>query len=99
MTAMMSDTLSMFSLGISKTRASLYVGLRVFFFMDVFLFFSLRPSQTRDAFTYGSEKNSKSEGERKFVKEIATAGRNALPTLKLMLITASIIIELAITVH
>jgi len=79
MTAMMSDTFSMFSLGISKTRASLYVGLRVFFFMDVFLFFSLRPSQTRDAFTYGSER---AKTERKFVKEITTAAHNVSTTLK-----------------
>lgn len=44
----------MFSLGMSNTSASLYVGFSVFFLMDVFLFFSLRPSQMSEAFTYGS---------------------------------------------
>lgn len=52
---MMMDTLSMFSLGMSNTSASLYVGFSVFFLMEVFLFFSLRPSQIREAFTYGSD--------------------------------------------
>lgn len=33
----------------------MYVGFSVFFLMEVFLFFSLRPSQIREAFTYGSE--------------------------------------------
>lgn len=28
----------------------------MFFLMEVFLFFSLRPSQIREAFTYGSER-------------------------------------------
>jgi len=52
---MMIDTLSIFSLGMSNTSASLYVGFSVFFLMEVFLFFSLRPSHIREAFTYGSE--------------------------------------------
>lgn len=47
-------TWSMFSGGMSKMMASLYTGLRVFFFMVVFFFFSLRPSQSRDTLTYGS---------------------------------------------
>lgn len=51
----MMDTLSIFSLGMSNTSASLYVGFSVFFLMEVFLFFSLRSSQIREAFTYGSE--------------------------------------------
>jgi len=38
----------------SNTSASLYVGFSVFFLMEVFLFFSRRPSQIREAFTYGS---------------------------------------------
>ncbi len=59
---MMMDTLSMFSLGMSNTSASLYVGFRVFFLMDVFLFFSLRPSQIREAFTYGSDGETNKRG-------------------------------------
>lgn len=38
--------------------ASLYAGFRVLRLVDVFLFFSLRPSHIRDTFTYGSEKRS-----------------------------------------
>lgn len=56
----MMDTLSIFSLGMSNTSASLYVGFSVFFLMEVFLFFSLRPSQIREAFTYGSEEERES---------------------------------------
>lgn len=40
------------------------MGFKVFFLMDVFLFFSLRPSHIREAFTYGSERRRKREGER-----------------------------------
>lgn len=39
------------------------MGFKVFFLMDVFLFFSLRPSHIREAFTYGSERRRKREGE------------------------------------
>lgn len=46
----------------SNTSASLYVGFSVFFLMEVFLFFSLRPSQIREAFTYGSEEERESGG-------------------------------------
>uniref|UniRef100_A0A3Q3IVK1 Uncharacterized protein n=1 Tax=Monopterus albus TaxID=43700 RepID=A0A3Q3IVK1_MONAL len=58
------DTLSIFSLGMSNTSASLYVGFSVFFLMEVFLFFSLRPSQIREAFTYGSEGETRREREK-----------------------------------
>lgn len=44
----------MFSGGTSKTMASLYTGFKVFLFVDVFLFFSLRPSHISETFTYGS---------------------------------------------
>ena len=40
------------------------MGFNVFFLMEVFLFFSLRPSHIREAFTYGSERRRKREGER-----------------------------------
>lgn len=49
----------------SNTSASLYVGFSVFFLMEVFLFFSLRPSHTREAFTYGSEAENGEGGENK----------------------------------
>lgn len=52
----------MFSLGMSNTSASLYVGFSVFFLIEVFLFFSLRPSQIREAFTYGSEGETREAG-------------------------------------
>ena len=45
---------SMFSGGTSNTISSSYTGFRVFLLVDVFLFFSLRPSHIRDTFTYGS---------------------------------------------
>lgn len=74
--------------------------------MDVFLFFSRRPSQTRDALTYGSEKNNKdiiikkdTKIKRENVRELATALHNASTTLILMLITASIMIVLALAIH
>lgn len=41
----------------------------------------------------------KSKVERKFVKEIATAAHNVSTTLKIMLITTSIIPVLAIRIH
>lgn len=46
----------MFSGGTSNTMASLYTGFRVFLFVDVFLFFNLRPSHISETFTYGSIK-------------------------------------------
>lgn len=56
----------MFSLGMSNTSASLYVGFSVFFLMEVFLFLSRRPSHIRDAFTYGSgEKNWNQQKKKK----------------------------------
>lgn len=42
----------------------MYVGFSVFFLMEVFLFFSLRPSQIREAFTYGSAGGEEMERER-----------------------------------
>lgn len=47
-------TWSIFSGGMSKIIASLYVGFNVFFFMEVFFFFKRLPSQISDTFTYGS---------------------------------------------
>lgn len=57
MTAMSRLIWSMFSGGTSNTMASLYTGFRVLRLVDVFLFFSLRPSHIRDTFTYGSGEN------------------------------------------
>lgn len=47
----------------SNTSASLYVGFSVFFLIEVFLFFSLRPSHIREAFTYGSAGETRERGE------------------------------------
>lgn len=61
----------MLSGGTSNTMASLYTGFRVLRLVDVFLFFSLRPSHIRDTFTYGSEKRKGVKTE-EMIKQIYT---------------------------
>lgn len=71
MTAISRLIWSMLSGGTSNTMASLYTGFRVLRLVDVFLFFSLRPSHIRDTFTYGSEKRKGVKTE-EIIKQIYT---------------------------
>lgn len=70
----------MFSGGTSNTIASLYTGFRVLRLVEVFLFFSLRPSHIRDTFTYGSGERFKDDAKMLWRNKAMKA--NTIPTTK-----------------